>query len=146
MTDAKEFLHICHFFSYSVLHLPFAAFSMYSGHMPGIKRKPEFHAVIIILYAVFLMEAFHDSFHNGKTDTAAAVLSCPRFIHFVEFIPEIGDIRFRNRRTRIKYRYSHSVFFRMDTYLDPFLPFQMIQRIAHIIGDNLLNLKLIRPD
>ena len=45
--------------------------------------KPEFHAILMVDHATLLMERVHDRLHNGKTDSAAAVLSRACLIDFV---------------------------------------------------------------
>ena len=43
----------------------------------AVERKPELYAIVIILYTILLVQAFHDGFYDGKPDTASTVSEHP---------------------------------------------------------------------
>ena len=65
-----------------------------------VQGKPKFHTIVIILYSIFLVKPFHNSFYNGKPNTAASIFSGPCFVYFVELVPEFRQICLRNRLSK----------------------------------------------
>ena len=63
----------------------------------AVERKPELYAIVIILYTILLVQAFHDGFYDRKPDTTSTVFSGPCLVHFVKFIPQFRNILLRDR-------------------------------------------------
>ena len=112
----------------------------------AVERKPELYAIVIILYTILLVQAFHDGFYDRKPDTTSTVFSGPCLVHFVKFIPQFRNILLRDRCSCVKYSHSDTVILRDHTDLDLLLTVQMIQCVAGIVRHNFLDLELICPD
>ena len=66
-------------------------------------------------------------------------------IHFIEFIPKLWHIFFRDRLPTVKYSNPCLIAAVDDPHLDPFLIFYMMDGVGKIIPYHLLCLELIRP-
>ena len=66
-------------------------------------------------------------------------------IYFIEFIPDMRCICFRDRITGIKYRYSDFAVFLHHLHFDHHIAADMMACITYIISYNLLYFKLICP-
>ena len=75
-----------------VLGEDISIFSMQFAETQGIfhlsvQFKPERHSIIKISDPVLLMEGLHNRLDNRQADSISAILSCMRFVHFIELVP-----------------------------------------------------------
>ena len=87
----------------------------------------------------------HDRLHDRQADPAAAILPRACLIHFVELIPDLIDILLGNRIAGIEDGRRHDSVLCPDAHIDLPVIIQMIERITHIVRDDLFDLELISP-
>ena len=88
----------------------------------------------------------HDRLDDRETDSGSSVCAGSRLIDFIELCPEIRDRLLRDRSSGIEDRYTDESVLRDHPDDDLFLAVNVVDRIAQIVGNYLLDLKLVRPD
>ena len=97
-------------------------------------------------HAALLMERVHDRLHNGKTDSAAAVLSRARLIDFVELGPDFVDILLRNRVSGIEDADADVLLLLPAADGNLLFSSRIMNGIAQVVRHDLLRHKFIRPN
>ena len=88
----------------------------------------------------------HDRFHDGQPDPGSSVGPRPCLIYLIEFGPQIRDRFLRDRSSAVKDRYPDDSVFPEHPDHDLLLTTDMMDRIAQVIGNDLLDLKFISPN
>ena len=99
----------------------------------------------MIAHTAIPMMRLHNGLYDRKTDAAAAVFPRARLIYLVKLLPDFVDILLRNATAGIKN--ADPQYFLPISIENPNLFFtgHIVNGIAQIVRDDLLDLKLISP-
>ena len=92
------------------------------------------------------MHGIHQRLYDRKADTAAPVFSGARFVHFVEFLPQMRQTLLGNRLAGIKDGHPHRMLLLLQLQDDLSLPAAVVDGVREIVGKNIRSHPPVTPD